>query len=157
MTSPTPSTPAAPDSGAGDAPTAPDPLWVERTGTRTYTGHNAGGASVRIGPEGTPGVFSPGELLAIALAGCTGMSADSRLAAELGDDVAITVGVTRHKGEGNRYERLAVELVVDTTELDPGHREHLLTAAHKAVEKLCTVSRTLEEGASVDLAITTEA
>lgn len=136
----------------------PAPLWAERTGARTYTGRNARGASVLIGPEGSDGVFSPGELLAIALAGCTGMSADSRIASELGDDVAITVGVTRHKEEDdNRYGSLSVELVMDASSLTPERRERLLAAAHKAVEKLCTVSRTLEAGAGVDLAITAEA
>lgn len=133
------------------------PLWAERTGDRTYTGHNARGARVAMGPEDSDGVFSPGELLAIALAGCTGMSADSRIASELGDDVEISVGVTRNKGEDNRYESLSVELVVDASALSPERRERLLTAAHKAVEKLCTVSRTLEAGAVTDLAITAEA
>ncbi|GMA32086.1 hypothetical protein [Litorihabitans aurantiacus] len=37
----------------------PAPLWVERTAAHTYTGHNASGATVRIGPEGEDGVFSP--------------------------------------------------------------------------------------------------
>ena len=144
-------TPAADDA-------APPLLWAERTGARTYTGRNARGASVLLGPEGEDGVFSPGELLAIAHAGCTGMSADSRIASELGDDVDITVGVTRHKQEGeNRYGTLSVELVVDASSLTPERRERLLVAAHKAVEKLCTVSRTLEAGAAVDLAITAEA
>lgn len=140
-----------------DSTKAPDPLWAERTGARTYTGHNGRGASVRIGPEDADGVFSPGELLAIALAGCTGMSSDSRVASELGDDVAITVGVTRTKDDGeNRYPRLKVELVVDASALDPGRRERLEPAIVKAVERLCTVSRTLEAGAAVDLVISTE-
>src|SRR3712207_1002239 len=59
------------------ADAAPTELWVERTGTRTYTGFSSRGAEVRIGPADAGAVFTPGELLKIALAGCTGMSADT--------------------------------------------------------------------------------
>ena len=55
-------------------------LWVERTGTRRYTGHSSRGAEVLIGSEGVDGVFTPGELLKIALAACSGVSSDQPLA-----------------------------------------------------------------------------
>ncbi len=49
-----------------DTPTTE--LWVERTGTRRYTGRSSRGAEVLIGSETVDGVFTPGELLKIALA-----------------------------------------------------------------------------------------
>ena len=58
-------------------------LWVERTGTRLYTGRNSRGAEVSIGGVEVEGAFSPGELLKIALAGCSGLSADSKPAHRL--------------------------------------------------------------------------
>lgn len=141
---------------ASESPT-PAPLWVERTGRRTYVGRNARGGSVEIGPEEVDGVISPGELLALALAGCTGMSADSRIASELGDDVAITVGVTRRKvEEENRYSDLVVELVVTAPGQDADRQERMLATARKAVDRLCTVSRTLEAGARVELRLVAE-
>ena len=47
-------------------------LWVERTGIRRFTGRSSRGAEVLIGSDGDDGVFTPGELLKIALAGCSG-------------------------------------------------------------------------------------
>ena len=54
-------------------------LWVERTGKRLYTGRNSRGAEVSIGGVEVDGAFSPGELLKIALAGCSGLASDSAL------------------------------------------------------------------------------
>ena len=42
-------------------------LWVERTGVRRYTGHSSRGAEVLVGSEDVEGVFTPGELMKIAL------------------------------------------------------------------------------------------
>ena len=54
-------------------------LWVERTGVRRYTGRSTRGAEVLVGSEDVEGVFTPGELLKIALAACSGMSSDHPL------------------------------------------------------------------------------
>ena len=67
-------------------------LWVERTGTRRYTGHSSRGAEVLVGSEDVEGVFTPGELLKIALAACSGMCSDQPLARRLGDDYQAMVG-----------------------------------------------------------------
>ena len=69
-------------------------LWVERTGTRLYTGKSSRGAEVLIGSESVPGVFTPGELLKIALAACTGMSSDFPISRRLGDNYDATVRVS---------------------------------------------------------------
>lgn len=146
-------------------PTSPTPeptpfLLAERTGERTYRGRNERGGEVLMGPLALDGAFTPGELLAIALAGCTGMSADSRIASELGEDVAITVGVDRHKIEAeNRYDSLAVELVIHAphaTAADPERLARMLTTTQTAIDRLCTVSRTLEAGARVSVVIAPE-
>lgn len=140
------------------APAAPAPttLWVERTGTRTYTGRSSRGAEVLIGPSEAGAVFTPGELLKIALAGCTGMSADTALAHRLGDDVAVTVRVSGDADRENEYyPALAEELVVDMSSLDDAQRARLLTVVQRAVDQVCTVGRTLTRTTTVDLAITT--
>ena len=46
-------------------------LWVERTGVRRYTGRSSRGAEVLVGGEDVEGVFTPGELMKIALAACS--------------------------------------------------------------------------------------
>ena len=69
-------------------------LWVERTGVRRYTGRSSRGAEVFIGSEDVEGVFTPGELLKIALAGCSGLSSDQPLRRRLGDDYPATIRVS---------------------------------------------------------------
>ena len=55
-------------------------LWVERTGVRRYTGRSSRGAEVLVGNEDVEGVFTPGELMKIALAACSGMASDAAAA-----------------------------------------------------------------------------
>ena len=76
-------------------------LWVERTGIRRYTGRSDRGAEVLIGSVTDDGVFTPGELLKIALAGCSGLSSDEPLRRRLGDDYAATIRVS---GQADRDE-----------------------------------------------------
>lgn len=142
---------------ASPAAAPPSRLWVERTGTRTYTGRNERGAEVRMGPAEAGDVFTPGELLKIALAGCSGMSADTALSHRLGDDVAVTVEVSgdNYKPE-DRYPELHERMVVDLSGLDEATKERLLRVVHRAVEQHCTVGNTLKAGATVDLEITGE-
>ncbi|MGB6183175.1 MAG: OsmC family peroxiredoxin, partial [Rhodococcus sp. (in: high G+C Gram-positive bacteria)] len=47
-------------------------------------------------------------------------------------------------------------LTVDLSELDPEARERLVTVVTKAIDKVCTVGRTLKAGTTVDLAIDVE-
>ena len=129
-------------------------LWVERTGTRRYTGKSDRGAEVLIGSEDVPGVFTPGELLKIALAACTGMSSDRPLARRLGENYDATVRVSGAADRENEvYPRLEEILEVDLSELDAEAQERLLTVVTKAVDKVCTVGRTLKAGAEIDLAV----
>ena len=132
-------------------------LWVERTGKRLYTGRNSRGAEVLIGSVGVENVFSPGELLKIALAGCSGLAADAKLSHRLGDDVDVTIKVSGESDDAeDRYPAIAEEMVVDLSSLDPEARERLITIIHRAVDSHCTVGRTLEAGATVQLTVTGE-
>ncbi|MDV7198132.1 OsmC family protein [Rhodococcus kroppenstedtii] len=129
-------------------------LWVERTGTRRYTGKSDRGAEVLIGSEDVPGVFTPGELLKIALAACTGMSSDRPLARRLGENYDATVRVSGAADRENEvYPRLEEILEVDLSELDAEAHERLLTVVTKAVDKVCTVGRTLKAGTEIDLTV----
>jgi uncharacterized OsmC-like protein len=140
------------DSGAGSAHT--DGLWAERVGTRRYTGRNSRGAEVSMGPAEAGAVFTPGELLKIALAGCAGMSADNAVARRLGPDVPITVNVAGIKSvDDDRYPALHEELVVDLSGLDPAERDRVVTVIRRAIARNCTVGRTLERGTDVELVI----
>lgn len=148
-----------PASLPADATADPPPteLWVERTGTRTYTGRSSRGAEVLVGPVEAGAVFTPGELLKIALAGCTGMSADAPLARRLGDDVPVTVRVWGQSDpQEERYFDIHEELVVDLSGLDEAARRRLLTVVQRAIDANCTVSRTLTHGTAVHLTLPEE-
>jgi len=141
-----------PDIAVGSART--DGLWAERVGTRLYTGHNSRGAEVKMGPVEAGDVFTPGELLKIALAGCAGMSSDHTLSRHLGADVRVTVHVAgiKHPAE-ERYPALHEELVVDLSGLDPTALDRVLTVIKRAIDRNCTVGRTLEHNTDVSLSI----
>ncbi|MBO0609407.1 OsmC family protein [Myceligenerans salitolerans] len=136
-----------------DAPVTPSPtdaLWVERNGVRTYTGFSARGARVEVGPVEAGAVFTPGELLKIALAACAGMSSDRAFARRLGDDYAVTIRVEDPKDMAeDRYPTLTEKFEVDLSWLDQTDRDKLVTIAQRAIDKACTVGRTLKAGAEV--------
>lgn len=151
MTTPTTPEPAA-------APKPSPALWAERVGPKTYVGRNDRGAEVRMGPHTDDGVFSPGELLKIALAGCSGMSAERAVQRRLGPDTPIKVGVSSIAGTGqNRYATLLTQLIVPLAELSPEERKVLVSVAIRAIDAGCTVGRTLEAAAGVEVTIADEA
>ncbi|MBF6464321.1 OsmC family protein [Nocardia beijingensis] len=142
------------------APSAPEPttLWVERTGPRAYTGRSSRGAEVLIGSQGVPGVFTPGELLKIALAACSGLSADFPLSRKLGDNFDATIRVSGDADRENEvYPHLAEVFELDLSELDDEARERLLVTVQRAIDKVCTVGRTLKAGSKVTLSFDIEA
>jgi uncharacterized OsmC-like protein len=125
-------------------------LWAERTGTRRYTGHSSRGAQVLIGSEGVDGVFTPGELMKIALAACSGMSSDQPLARRLGDDYRAKVRVSGDADrEQERYPLLQETLEVDLSGLTEEEKQRVLIVVSRAIDQVCTVGRTLKSGTEV--------
>ncbi len=129
-------------------------LWVERTGVRRYTGHSSRGAQVLIGSEDVDGVFTPGELLKIALAACSGMSSDLPLARRLGDDYRTTVKVSGQADrEQERYPLLEETLEIDLSGLGEQEKQRVLVVVERAVDQVCTVGRTLKSGTTVNFEV----
>ena len=125
-------------------------LWVERTGTRRYTGHSSRGAQVLVGSEDVDGVFTPGELMKIALAACSGMSSDQPLARRLGDDYRAVVKVSGTADrDQERYPLLEEKLELDLSGLTAEEKERLFVVVNRAVDLVCTVGRTLKSGTDV--------
>jgi uncharacterized OsmC-like protein len=125
-------------------------LWVERTGVRRYTGRSSRGAEVLVGSEDVDGVFTPGELMKIALAACSGMSSDHALRSRLGDDYRATVTVSGPPDrEQERYPLLAETLQVDLSGLTEDERKKVAVIVERAIDKVCTVGRTLKAGTEV--------
>jgi uncharacterized OsmC-like protein len=125
-------------------------LWVERTGIRRFTGRSSRGAQVLIGSETDDGVFTPGELLKIALAGCSGLSSDEPLRRRLGDDYPAVIRVAGPADrEQERYPVLTETLEIDMSGLSDQDRERLLVVVTRAIDQVCTVGRTLKTGAQI--------
>ena len=110
-------------------------LWVERTGVRRYTGRSSRGAEVLVGSEDVDGVFTPGELMKIALAACSGMSSDAPLRRRLGDGYQTTM--------------LEEHMEIDLSGLSEDEKTRLVTVVERAIDQVCTVGRTLKSGTKV--------
>ena len=125
-------------------------LWVERTGIRRYTGRSSRGAEVLIGSVTDDGVFTPGELLKIALAGCSGLSSDQPLRRRLGDDYPAVIRVSGDADrDAERYPLLAERLEIDLSGLSAEEKERLLLVVNRAIDQVCTVGRTLKSGTQI--------
>jgi uncharacterized OsmC-like protein len=133
-------------------------LWVERTGVRRYTGHSSRGAEVLVGSDDVDGVFTPGELMKIALAACSGMSSDQPLARRLGDDYQATVRVSGAADrDEERYPLLEETLEVDLSGLSEEEAQRLEVVVNRAIDLVCTVGRTLKSGTKVSFEIVNRA
>jgi uncharacterized OsmC-like protein len=133
----------------------PGSVSVIRVGPRQYQGLNERGATVSIGGAELEGEhFTPGELLKLALAGCVGLSVDRVAARRLGEDFAMTVWAHgRSDGDSNRYQQITEEVLVDLSSLEDDDRAKLVAIMARAIEKGCTVGRSVEGAIDVDTEI----
>src|SRR3954467_11135561 len=110
-------------------------LWVERTGVRRYTGRSTRGAQVLVGNEDVEGVFTPGELMKIALAACSGMASDAPLQRRLGEDYPATIAVS---GAADReqecYPALEERMELDLSALSEDEVARVLTVVRRAID-----------------------
>src|SRR5699024_5965547 len=128
------------------------PVTAERFGPRRYRARTTRGGQVGIGGPEVEGVFRPGELLAVALGACNAMTADIPIGRRLGEDFEATVTVRPTKDtEENRYTRAEVEMVLGAAAAD--RLDEITKVAGRAIEKGCTVGRTLQAGMSDSLSI----
>lgn len=127
-------------------------LEIQRVGEHDFVGRNEHGATVRVGRNGDEDAFSPGELLHIAAAACTAVTVEELVTRRTGPDAPMVATVT-HGGGVNEYEKMEITLQADLSFLDDATRERVLKAMRLAVDRQCSVSRTLKRGASVMLTI----
>lgn len=145
--------------GMDDTMPQPQPateLRVERESTRRYVGLSSRGARVEIGSADVNGVFTPGELLKIALGACTAMASDFTVSRRLGEDYDATVHISGDADrESERYPRLEELYELDMSEIDAATAERLVAMIRRSVDKACTVGRTLQAGTEIALEIET--
>ncbi|MDQ7804982.1 OsmC family protein [Amycolatopsis sp. A133] len=125
-------------------------LEVQRDGQHAFVGRNDRGAEVRIGRKGAEGAFSPAELLQLAVAGCSAVTAEELITRRIGEDAKFRVGVTADRREGaSELDAVHVAFDVDVSTLTADQRDALAGAVDRAIDRLCTVSRTLKKGIPV--------
>lgn len=129
-------------------------MKATRTKLNEYTVTNQEGTSLKVSPHGTPGAFSPGELLQAALLGCASLSADAQLAHMLGEDFEAKASV-KSAEEDNFINSMLFEFDIESAELDDETREKIIKAAEKKIERLCIVKRSISKGINVESDIRT--
>ncbi|WP_103344305.1 OsmC family protein [Amycolatopsis sp. CA-126428] len=125
-------------------------LEVQRDGQHAFVGRNDRGAEVRIGRKDAEGAFSPAELLQIAAAGCSAVTAEELITRRIGEEAKFRVAVSADRREGaSELDAVHVAFDVDVSTLSADQREALAGAVDRAIDRLCTVSRTLKKGIPV--------
>lgn len=134
---------------------ASTPVEVHRTGEHTFTASNDRGATVHIGREGAQDAFTPGELLLAAIAGCSAVTSENLLVRRLGDDADVAVHADRDKTpeDPNKFANVRVNFDLDLGPVDEADRDKLMDAVRRAIERYCTVSRSVEEGTPIELTL----
>ena len=95
-------------------------------------------------------MFTPGELMKIALAACSGLSSDQPLRRRLGDDYQATIMVSGPADrDQERYPLLAESLEIDLSGMAEDELKRLFTVVEHAIDQVCTVGRTLKSGTKV--------
>lgn len=122
---------------------------VRRVGEHEFVATN-GRAEVRIGRTGQAESFSPVELLLAAAAGCAIVTAETLVTRRTGGPLVARASDVRPEG-AHQLDAVPVELDFDASGLD----EARLAVIRRAVEQLCTVTRTLRQGADAPLQLPT--
>lgn len=136
---------------------SPPKVFVRRSGEQQFIGSNDRGAEVLLGKPGQEGTFRPGELLLVAVGACANMSAESVIARRIGTEASQSVTVEATKdSEANRYSSMRVSFDVDFSGLSDEQRHTAIAAALRAIDRGCTVSRTVEASAAVDVELDPE-
>lgn len=127
-------------------------VHLVRTGQGRYLAMNRNGIEIELG-QGHD-VFSPVELLLVALAGCSAVDLDAATTRHAEPEV-FKVGVAADKASdgGNHLENVQVNFSVRFPDTEEGRAassmvERVLKLSH---DKLCTVSRTLENETPVEV------
>jgi uncharacterized OsmC-like protein len=127
-------------------------VTVSRRPDGVFTAGNVRGGTLTVG-DGTGELFTPTELLLVAIGACTAIDVatlTARRAEPDGFEVQVDAEKVRDDG-GNRLEELAVTFRVGFPDGAGGDaaRELLPEAVRRSHDRLCTVGRTVELGTPV--------
>jgi uncharacterized OsmC-like protein len=125
---------------------------VRRIGQHSFVASNGRGAEVRIGRKDQDGSFSPVELLLAAAAGCAAVTAETLITRRVDGPLTARADDVRVADE-HELTTVPVSLDYDLSALDEAQRAELETVVRRAVDQLCTVTRTVKKSATTPLTL----
>ena len=118
-------------------------LWVERNKDGSWDAFSDDGAHIKFGKG--RGVFTPGDLMKIALAGCAALSSQFAIEHTLGDGKGARIVVDgTYDADSDAYINFNEQVVVDATaaKLSEEDADKLKERVTRHIEKGCTVKHT---------------
>lgn len=130
-------------------------LWVERNKDGSWDAFSDDGAHIKFGKG--RGVFTPGDLMKIALAGCAALSSQFAIEHTLGDGKGAKIVVDGTYDAGSdAYINFNEQVVVDATDakLSEEDADKLKERVTRHIEKGCTVKHTYVQETPVRMDVT---
>ena len=130
-------------------------LWVERNKDGSWDAFSDDGAHIKFGKG--RGVFTPGDLMKIALAGCAALSSQFAIEHTLGDGKGATIVVDgTYDADSDAYINFNEQVVVDATDakLSEEDADKLKERVTRHIEKGCTVKHTYVQETPVRMDVT---
>lgn len=130
-------------------------LWVERNKDGSWDAFSDDGAHIKFGKG--RGVFAPGDLMKIALAGCAALSSQFAIEHTLGDGKGARIVVDgTYDADSDAYINFNEQVVVDATDakLSEEDADKLKERVTRHIEKGCTVKHTYVQETPVRMDVT---
>ena len=130
-------------------------LWVERNKDGSWDAFSDDGAHIKFGKG--RGVFTPGDLMKIALAGCAALSSQFAIEHTLGDGKGARIVVDgTYDADSDAYINFNEQVVVDATDakLSEEDADKLKERVTRHIEKGCTVKNTYVQETPVRMDVT---
>lgn len=130
-------------------------LWVERNKDGSWDAFSDDGAHIKFGKG--RGVFTPGDLMKIALAGCAALSSQFAIEHTLGDGKGAKIVVDgTYDANSDAYINFNEQVVVDATDakLSEEDANKLKERVTRHIEKGCTVKHTYVQETPVRMDVT---
>lgn len=130
-------------------------LWVERNKDGSWDAFSDDGAHIKFGKG--RGVFTPGDLMKIALAGCAALSSRFAIEHTLGDGKGAKIVVDgTYDADSDAYINFNEQVVVDATDakLSEEDANKLKERVTRHIEKGCTVKHTYVQETPVRMDVT---
>lgn len=130
-------------------------FWVERNKDGSWDAFSDDGAHIKFGKG--RGVFTPGDLMKIALAGCAALSSQFAIEHTLGDGKGAKIVVDgTYDADSDAYINFNEQVVVDATDakLSEEDANKLKERVTRHIEKGCTVKHTYVQETPVRMDVT---